>query len=83
MLSTCVYVGMPPKKYHVVFEGREPGVYESWPECHRQVDRYSGNCHKSYKSHEDAKDNFKAYRRDFKSGEGSTKLGDGKSFGKK
>lgn len=26
MLSTCVYVGMPPKKYHVVFEGRGPGL---------------------------------------------------------
>ena len=41
-------------KYYVVWEGREPGVYDSWDECQQQVDGYPGARYKSYPSAEAA-----------------------------
>ena len=53
------------KKY-VVYEGREPGIYDSWPECKQQVDRFSGNCHKSFKRPDDAERSYEKFQADFK-----------------
>lgn len=72
-------VGMSQnKKYYVAFDGREPGVYDSWPKCHDQVNRYSGACHKSYKSYEEAKSDFQAFRGNGKN-EGPSGVGNSKS----
>ncbi len=36
------------KKYYAVKEGRTPGIYESWEECKKQVEGYSGTIFKGF-----------------------------------
>ena len=48
-------------KVYVVWEGREPGVYESWDDCLEQVNGYPGAKYKSFNSMEAA---VEAYRAD-------------------
>ena len=38
------------KKWYVVYQGHVPGVYEEWEDCLKQVNKFKGNNHKSYKS---------------------------------
>ncbi len=38
------------KKYYVVWEGHEPGVYDDWKKCKRQIDGFPGAKYKSFKS---------------------------------
>ncbi|MBO8589784.1 RNase H1/viroplasmin domain-containing protein, partial [Staphylococcus aureus] len=54
------------EKYYVVYNGREPGIYNSWPECHQQVDRYSSNCHRSYKGYDEAVRSYDDFHGGFK-----------------
>lgn len=42
------------RKFYVVWEGRAPGVYDSWEECEAQVNGYPGARYKSYSSQTDA-----------------------------
>lgn len=42
------------KKYYVVWEGREPGIYDNWEDCQAQVDMYPGAKYKSFRSQEEA-----------------------------
>jgi ribonuclease HI len=37
-------------KYYVVFNGRVPGVYNSWKDCKAQVDKFPGAKFKSFKT---------------------------------
>jgi viroplasmin and RNaseH domain-containing protein len=39
---------------YVVFRGKVPGVYLSWPLCHMQVYRYKGNEYVGYNTYEEA-----------------------------
>lgn len=32
--------------FWVVFEGRQPDIYNSWPKAKYQINCVSGNCHK-------------------------------------
>lgn len=41
-------------KYYVVWEGREPGVYDSWEECQLQIDHFPGARFKSFKTADEA-----------------------------
>lgn len=41
-------------KYYVVWEGREPGVYDSWEECQLQIDHFPGARFKSFKTVDEA-----------------------------
>lgn len=34
---------MAHHSYYIVFEGRKPSIYESWPNCQRQVNGFMGN----------------------------------------
>ena len=43
---------MPKKKYYVVWIGLNPGVYESWTECEKQIKGYTGAVYKSYMTKE-------------------------------
>jgi hypothetical protein len=43
-----------------VFEGREPGVYYNWPDCHRQVHRFPSNSYKKYNFYEEGIAAFKS-----------------------
>jgi len=47
------------RKYYVVWSGRKPGVYTSWPECLEQVNGYSNPVFKSFSSREIAEQAIK------------------------
>lgn len=42
-------------KYYVVIKGIQPGIYESWAECQKQVDGFPGAKFKSFEDPEQAK----------------------------
>ena len=42
-------------KYYAVKKGRNPGIYQSWDSCLKEVKGYSGAIYKSFKSLEEAK----------------------------
>jgi ribonuclease HI len=46
------------KKYYVVWQGHEPGVYDSWAECQQQVKGFPNAKYKAFKSRKAAKDAF-------------------------
>lgn len=46
-------------KYYVVWEGREPGIYDSWAECHRQIDGFPQAKYKSFQTKEEAINAFR------------------------
>jgi len=46
-------------KWYVVWMGRNPGVYESWNECIKQVYKYKGSKYKSFPSKLSAERAFK------------------------
>ena len=46
------------QKYYVVWEGRNPGIYDSWPECQKQIKEYPGAKYKSFPSMNDAERAF-------------------------
>lgn len=49
------------KKFYVVWQGREPGIYTDWAECKAQVDRFAGAKYKSFPTQQEAES---AYRGD-------------------
>ena len=42
------------QKTYVVIYGRVPGIYETWPECQRQVHGFSGTSYQSFSSRREA-----------------------------
>lgn len=42
------------KKYYVVKSGHTPGIYQTWEECKKQVDGFSGATYKSFTNLSDA-----------------------------
>lgn len=46
-------------KYYAVKKGHKPGIYTSWDECKKQVEKFSGAIYKSFVSLEDAKNFIK------------------------
>eukprot|EP00978_Attheya_sp_CCMP212_P031099 scaffold116378_cov53-Attheya_sp.AAC.1 len=45
---------LPPKTYYAVAIRRKPGIYQSWGECHTQVNGFSGNLYQGFASFEEA-----------------------------
>lgn len=45
---------MAQRKFYVVWEGLQPGIYDSWEECKAQVDGYKGAKYRAYDSCEAA-----------------------------
>jgi len=45
-------------KFYVVKQGRQPGIYETWAECHQQVNGYPHAVYKSFLSSEEARNYF-------------------------
>lgn len=41
-------------KYYVVWKGREPGVFDSWEECKKQIQGFEGAQYKSFRTKETA-----------------------------
>lgn len=58
------------KKYYVVWDGRETGVFDSWESCNEQVAGYPGAVYKSFVSEELA---YEAYYQDSKDHVGNSK----------
>ena len=58
------------KKYYVVWEGNNPGIYESWTECQLQIKGYPNAKYKSFKTREEA---VAAYRGDLNDHIGANK----------
>ncbi len=50
---------MADRKFYVVWEGREPGIYDSWDDCLEQVQGYPGAKYKSYTSQTAATEAFR------------------------
>jgi len=65
---------MAKTKYYVVWAGRNPGVYSSWAECQKQVDKFDEAKYKSYESKATAE---QAYREGWKKHWGSGKFSAG------
>jgi len=45
----------PKKKYYVVWEGREKGIFDTWEKCKKQVEGFEEAKYKSFESLEEAK----------------------------
>lgn len=50
---------MKKMKYYVVWEGRSPGVYDSWEECQLQIDGFKGAKYKAFNSQVEAVEAFR------------------------
>lgn len=46
---------MKGAKYYVVWEGRKPGIYNTWEACSEQVEKFEGAVYKSFKNLEEAR----------------------------
>lgn len=51
---------MAKQKYYVVWVGKKPGVYNSWPDCQKQVEQVDDAKFKSFESLEEANAAYKA-----------------------
>ena len=64
---------MAKQKYYVVWEGFEPGIYNSWQECKKYITNYPQAKYKSFKSLVEAKEAFNMGYFGFKKEEGQIK----------
>jgi len=48
------------KKFYVVWEGREKGVFTDWDTCKRHIDKFAGARYKSFKTRAEAESAFRA-----------------------
>lgn len=55
---------MPKKKAYVVFEGRKPGIYDSWKECEEQVSGFSGSKYKGFFDKKTAIQEYETYQKE-------------------
>ncbi|MEZ4388514.1 MAG: ribonuclease H family protein [Candidatus Krumholzibacteriia bacterium] len=51
-----------PKKYYVVWQGRQPGIFDDWDACKRQVDQFAGAKYRSFKTRSEAEAAFRRGR---------------------
>lgn len=49
---------MAKTKYYVVWKGLQPGIYESWEECQKQINGFQGAAFKSFKTKQFAEQAF-------------------------
>jgi ribonuclease HI len=54
---------MPERKYYVVWNGKNTGVYDTWKECERQIRNFPGALYKAFTDREEA---VRAFRSDFR-----------------
>ena len=47
-------MNMTKKKYYAVKKGRIPGIYFTWEDCKKQIEKYSGAIYKSFPTMEEA-----------------------------
>lgn len=51
---------MMKRKYYVVWNGRAPGIYDTWEECQAQVDGFPGARYRAYSDLEEATESFRS-----------------------
>jgi len=56
---------MAKKKYYVVWNGRETGIFETWPECEKQIQGFAGAEYKSFSSLKLAEEAYLGKKEDF------------------
>ncbi len=49
------------KKYYVVWKGHNPGIYETWEECKRQINGVVGAQYKAFVNKQEAEDAAKSF----------------------
>ncbi|GGG06266.1 ribonuclease H [Paenibacillus abyssi] len=65
---------MAKQKYYVVWEGKLPGIYDSWAACQKQVSGFQDAKFKSYESKEQAEKAFKeGWKKHWGQGKGGPK----------
>ena len=42
------------KNYYVIIKGIKPGIYNNWPECKENVDKFSGAIFKGFETKDEA-----------------------------
>lgn len=52
---------MASRKFYVVFEGRAPGLYDSWEECQEQIDGFPGARYRAFQDQDEATEAFRRY----------------------
>ncbi|WP_166245102.1 ribonuclease H [Paenibacillus turpanensis] len=67
---------MSKQKFYVVWVGRQPGIYTSWPECQKQVIQFDDAKYKSFGSKKEAEEAYEAGWR-LHWGQGGAKSGSG------
>ena len=51
------------KKCYVVYASKVPSVYKEWEDCQKQVNEFSGNSYKGYKTREVVEDKWMKHGR--------------------
>ncbi|NVN17185.1 ribonuclease H [Muricauda sp. HICW] len=54
------------KKFYVVWQGKHPGIFESWKDCKAQIEGYKGAQYKSFATFEEAKKAYNSNYMDYK-----------------
>src|ERR1051325_45493 len=57
---------MPNNKYYVVWKGRKPGIFTTWPEAEKQVKGFAGAQYKSFGSLREARTAYQSVYESFK-----------------
>lgn len=52
------------KKYYVVFQGREPGIYDNWQDVVSNTKGFPNNVFRGYESQKEAEDAFYKFHPD-------------------
>lgn len=52
---------MASRKFYVVFEGRAPGLYDTWEECQEQIDGFPGARYRAFQDQDEATEAFRRY----------------------
>ncbi len=47
-------------KYYVVWEGKNPGIYDNWDDCKKQVEAFEGAKYKGFSTKEEAEQAFQS-----------------------
>ena len=54
------------QKFYVVWKGKNPGIYESWDDCHSQIKGIKGAEYKAFSSFQEAKKAYQGNYADYK-----------------
>ena len=55
---------MAKKSVYTVFEGKKTGVFNSWPDCHEQVDGFKGASYQIFNMVDEAYEAIRAVQRE-------------------